>query len=115
MSKSGAENCYADKSKVDPQSVIKNNISSNREGNLAFMLALARSKQFPDTTLISRVQCPTLIVWGKQDKIIPVEHAERFRHDIKNSEVLIFDSCGHVPMIEKTKETHDAVLRFFKE
>ncbi len=115
MSKSGAENCYADKSKVDPESVIKNNISSNREGNLAFMLALARSKQFPDTTLISRVQCPTLIVWGKQDKIIPVEHAERFHHDIKNSEVLIFDSCGHVPMIEKTKETHDAILRFFEE
>jgi pimeloyl-ACP methyl ester carboxylesterase len=79
------------------------------------MLALARSKQFPDTTLIGRVQCPTLIVWGKQDKIIPVEHAERFHHDIKNSEVLIFDSCGHVPMIEKTKETHDAVLRFFEQ
>lgn len=115
MSQSGAENCYADKSKVNPASVLVNNTSSNREGNLSFMLNLARSQQFPDTTLISRVQCPTLIVWGKQDKIIPVNHAERFHHDIKNSQVLIFDSCGHVPMSERAQDTHDAILKFFNE
>ncbi|HNK64006.1 MAG TPA: alpha/beta hydrolase [Anaerolineales bacterium] len=61
-----------------------------------------------------KIKQPTCIIWGKQDKIIPVEHAERFHHDIQNSEVLIFDSCGHVPMIEKAQETHDAIKAFIK-
>lgn len=115
MSKSGAERCYGDPSKVDMTEVQNNNEITNKEGNLQHMLSMARDKDFPDTALIKQVKCPTLIIWGKQDHIVPLEHAYRFKRDIPNSELVLFDTCGHVPMIEKTKETSAEMRRFFAE
>ena len=114
MSESGLKHCYADPSKADPAVWTVNNHFSNREGNIQNMLTLARAQQFPDTTLITKVQCPTLIVWGKEDAIIPVEHAERFHHDIKNSKVIIYDPCGHTPMLERAEDLKKDFLDFVK-
>ncbi len=115
MSEGGMKKCYADQSKVDPAVWALNNHFTNREGNIQNMLALARSQQFPDSGLIAKVQCPTLIVWGKQDAIIPVEHAEKFHRDIKNSRVIIYDPCGHVAMQERSEDLTKDFLQFVKE
>lgn len=61
------------------------------------------------------LQTSTLIVWGKHDEIIPLEHAEFFHRDIKTSEVVLFDSCGHVPMMEMPDETKTAIEKFFAQ
>ena len=115
MSEGGLEKCYGDKSKVDPAVWALNNHFTNREGNIQNMLALARSQQFPDSNIITKVQCPTLIVWGKEDAIIPVAHAEKFHRDIKNSRVIIYDPCGHVPMLERSEDLTKDFLQFVKE
>ena len=115
MSKGGLEKCYADKSKVDQSVWQMNNHFTNREGNIQNMLALARAQQFPDSSIIAKVQCPTLIVWGKEDAIIPVAHAEKFHRDIKNSRVIIYDPCGHVPMMERSEDLTRDFLQFVKE
>jgi pimeloyl-ACP methyl ester carboxylesterase len=112
MSENGLKKCYADVSKVDPKLWEINNHFTNREGNIQNMLALARAQQFPDTTLITKVQCPTLIIWGKQDAIIPVQHAEKFHRDIKNSKVIIYDPCGHVPMLERPEDLKRDFIAF---
>lgn len=115
MSESGARRCYADESKLDMAEVERNNEISNREGNLLHMLAMARDTDFPDTAVIKQVQCPTLIIWGKEDKIVPVEHAARFERDIPNSKVIYYSPCGHVPMIERTEDVKRDFLEFIKE
>ena len=115
MSEGGMKSCFADKSKADPAVWALNNHLTNREGNIQNMLALARSKQIPDSTMITKVQCPTLIIWGKQDIIIPVAHAGKFHRDIKNSRVIIYDPCGHVPMQERTDDLTKDFLQFVKE
>ncbi len=115
MSEGGLKSCYADKSKADPAIWTLNNHFTNREGNIQNMLALARSKQIPDSTIITKVQCPTLIVWGKEDAIIPVEHAEKFHRDIKNSRVIIYDPCGHVAMQERSDDLTRDFLQFVNE
>jgi pimeloyl-ACP methyl ester carboxylesterase len=113
MSWKAMERGYADPTKIDGNVVVLNNKFTNLEGNIQHMLHLASARQFPDTAWIQRVQCPTLIVWGQQDSIIPVEHAARFKRDIKNSDVVIFDPCGHMPMMELPKETRDVTVSFF--
>jgi pimeloyl-ACP methyl ester carboxylesterase len=115
MSESSLENCYADKVKVDPAVWRLNNQFTNRDGNIQNMLAMARAHQFPDSNMITKVQCPTLIVWGKEDKVIPVAHAERFHRDIKNSRVIIYDPCGHTPMMERSEDLTKDFLQFVKE
>lgn len=115
MSWDGAKRCYADETKINADEVLNNNMITNREGNVKHMLSMAGDLHFPDTAWIQQIKCPTLIIWGMQDEIITVEHAQRFKRDIPNAQLLIFDTCGHVPMIERMEDTKQAMSRFFAE
>jgi pimeloyl-ACP methyl ester carboxylesterase len=55
---------------------------------------------------------PTLLVWGKEDKVVPVSVAEVFHKSIAGSELVVFEGCGHRPEIEKSQEFIDRVQRF---
>src|SRR3954447_9213679 len=46
------------------------------------------------------VRAPTLILWGAQDRLIPVSHAVRFEHAIPAARLIVYDGVGHVPMEE---------------
>ena len=72
----------------------------NRKETLETASALGGSGQLSDTSRIIQIQAPTLIIWGKQDKVINVDHALLFHRDIPNSELIIYDDLGHVPMLE---------------
>ena len=56
---------------------------------------------------------PTLIVWGKQDAIIPASAAEVFHDSIPGSRLALLDKCGHRPELEKTDEFTKLVSEFF--
>ncbi len=60
----------------------------------------------------AKIVAPTLIVWGKQDKIIPVAHAEIAKQTIPNSRLHIFDRCGHMPQLEHPDKFNNLVLEF---
>ena len=57
-------------------------------------------------------EAPTLVVWGKQDKLIPVTMGERYAAGIRGAKLVSLDKCGHVPPIEKTEEFLAAVTAF---
>lgn len=115
FSEGGAKTCYADDSKINWAEAAVNNELWNREGNIPAAFAMASSKTFPDSTRITSITCPTLIVWGTQDEIIPVAHAQKFHRDIKNSRVIVYDPCGHCPMIEVPELLAPDIRKFFKE
>lgn len=63
---------------------------------------------FPDHGLRSRlhrISVPTLILWGRNDKVVPCVYTEDFASGINNCEVRIYENCGHIPQIEKLDET----------
>jgi pimeloyl-ACP methyl ester carboxylesterase len=115
MSEGGARKVYADTSKINHAEVINNNKIWNRDGNLDAAYRLMQSQQYPDSTRITQITIPTLIIWGKNDQIVPVAHAYKFERDIKGSQLVILDTCGHVPMIEKADETAGLIKKFFGE
>ena len=54
-----------------------------------------------------------LIVWGRNDLLVPVGDAERYRRLIgDNAHVVVFEDTGHVPMLERPSR-FNAVLRGF--
>lgn len=55
---------------------------------------------------------PTLIVWGRQDKIVPVSAGQLYHKAIAGSELLVLDGCGHKPEIEKQVEFTERVNKF---
>jgi proline iminopeptidase len=61
---------------------------------------------------LERVQVPTLIIHGRQDRMIPLERAEEIRRGIPASRLVVFDECGHWPHVEKRVEFVAAVKEF---
>lgn len=55
---------------------------------------------------------PALVIWGKQDRVFPVEHAERAIALLPQSELLLVDGCGHYPHWEHPDVFAAAVERF---
>ncbi|MGH2886605.1 MAG: alpha/beta fold hydrolase [Solirubrobacteraceae bacterium] len=61
---------------------------------------------------VSRLAMPVLIVWGRQDKLIPVRHAYRGLRAISGARLKVFDRCGHLPPYERPQEFNRAVREF---
>src|SRR5438874_1650383 len=61
---------------------------------------------------IGKLKTPTLVMWGKQDKLLPMALGERYAAGIAGAKLVSFDKCGHVPPIEKTDEFVAAVTAF---
>ncbi|MDP3030007.1 MAG: alpha/beta hydrolase [Deltaproteobacteria bacterium] len=71
-----------------------------------------RNYHFDMAEEIRNISQPTLIIWGKEDKALPAEVAERFRQDIKNSVLQIIPNCGHNPQEEKPEEVNGLIKWF---
>ena len=61
---------------------------------------------------LMKVPTPSLIVWGKQDAIVPVECGELYQSALPNATLKVIDHCGHSPQIEKPQIFHSAVSEF---
>jgi len=61
--------------------------------------------------LWAKINSPTLIVWGKQDKITPIKDAYLMKEKIKDSKLELLD-CSHVPQKEAPKDLTRAIINF---
>jgi pimeloyl-ACP methyl ester carboxylesterase len=61
---------------------------------------------------LTSIKVPTLVAWGKQDKLLPIGAGERYAAGIAGAKLVSFEKCGHVPPIEKTEEFVTAVAAF---
>jgi len=61
---------------------------------------------------LKTVKAPTLVVWGRQDELIGVDRAEKFRDGIAGAKLAVFDQCGHIPQVEKAAEFNQTVIDF---
>ncbi|CAF1058784.1 unnamed protein product [Adineta steineri] len=61
---------------------------------------------------LRQLNCPALILWGRQDQVYAFTGAEYFRNLIPNSECLILEDCGHIMGIDKPDDTTRAILTF---
>jgi pimeloyl-ACP methyl ester carboxylesterase len=55
---------------------------------------------------------PTLILWGKQDNVMPLSVGQLYHEKIAGSHLVTFDNCGHMPAIEKPADFIRAVEDF---
>jgi pimeloyl-ACP methyl ester carboxylesterase len=75
---------------------------------------LAWAPRFFDPHLskwLHRIDVPTLVLWGREDRLIPPAHAERFAALIPGARLELFENCGHLPQIERA----EAFCRMFEE
>ncbi len=63
-------------------------------------------------TECTKIRSPTLIIWGKKDRVIDVGNARVFAELIPGSQMRVFDDIGHAPMIEIPGTTADVFKAF---
>jgi pimeloyl-ACP methyl ester carboxylesterase len=54
--------------------------------------------------LLPGVRTPTLLVWGREDAIAPVECGELYQRAIPGARLVVIEDCGHMPEMEKPAE-----------
>jgi len=64
------------------------------------------------TSSLESVKIPTRVIWGHQDKIVPLECGELYSKAIKGSELVIINNCGHSPKTEQPVEFTKIALEF---
>lgn len=69
----------------------------------------------PDNGLakrLHRITAETLVIWGREDKVVPVGYAERFGAALGTARVEILDACGHMPQIERRDDVVGLISGF---
>lgn len=72
------------------------------------LLSYDFSDRLPD------IRCPTLLVWGTEDVLVPVEDAEEFERLIPRVHKHILGETGHVPMLERPRTFNEALMDFLE-
>ena len=63
---------------------------------------------------LGQIKVPTLLIWGKNDKVTPPFVAEDFHKLIPNSELAFIDECGHAPIMEVPAAFNEILEKFLK-
>ena len=64
---------------------------------------------------LPKMETPTCIIWGKNDKVTPPNVAEEFDKLLPNSELFWIDKCGHAAMMERPEEFNDILLNWLQK
>ena len=65
--------------------------------------------------LLPRVKAETLVLWGRQDAIVPLECGRLYETALPNAQLKVMEDCGHSPQYEKPEEFVANVLEFLKK
>jgi 4,5:9,10-diseco-3-hydroxy-5,9,17-trioxoandrosta-1(10),2-diene-4-oate hydrolase len=96
-------------------------LPGNQEAMLATLRNLANLRGIRDEVLVpirdnlGRITSPTLVVWGQQDSLMPVDHAQVAQSGIPGAKVHVLDRCGHMPQMEHPEAFNALVREFFAD
>jgi pimeloyl-ACP methyl ester carboxylesterase len=108
------ESIFYDKKMVTEEFALQaftNHVRNNDGFTIQRTLAGFAQNQFEDAKL-STIHAPALVVWGRQDELIPVSSGEKLRDGIPGAKLVVYEQCGHVPQLEKPAEFNKAVIDF---
>lgn len=113
MAKSSVKNVYSDKTKVTESLVDRYFNLTLRAGNRQALVDRITMKHDTLAYLnIHKIKKRTLLLWGSDDKLVPLKIAKRFHKDLPNDTLVILKNAGHVPMEESPNESLKVFLDF---
>jgi 2-hydroxy-6-oxonona-2,4-dienedioate hydrolase len=77
----------------------------------SFVDSILRGEDVVDGRL-GGIKTPTLIVWGRDDTLIPLATGKALAEDIAGSQTVVLDNCGHVPQMECAAPFNDALMKY---
>jgi pimeloyl-ACP methyl ester carboxylesterase len=84
-------------------------------GKPGFVPALDALTSYPIRDRLPEIACPTLIVWGTGDRLVPVRDADEFARLIPNARKVVWPQTGHVAMLERPAAFNGLLAAFLAE
>lgn len=110
-----AAQIFAHPERLSPQRLELMRAMIARPGNGPALIAHLEQFTLPEPTAqLGRITAPTLILWGSEDKVVPVDHADRLAAAIPNARRIIYADTGHAPQEEAASRSLADVRAFLK-
>ncbi|MGB1248430.1 MAG: alpha/beta fold hydrolase [Chitinophagales bacterium] len=106
---------FYDDDKINDELVQRYKDLMHREGNRKAFFLKVRQIEAGEITDLHKINCPTLIQWGREDIWIPLVLSDIFVENIPNNQLIIYDNAGHIPMEEIPDETVADVIKFLSK
>lgn len=84
-------------------------------GKPGFLPAMEAILEHRISERLPQVACPTFVVWGEDDRVIPVRDAQRFGELIPDARVVVLPDTGHVAMLERPARFNALLEAFLSE
>jgi len=81
-------------------------------GKPGFEDALRACLEYDFRDRLPQIDCPTLVLWGEKDAIIPVKDADKFVELIDGARKIVMEDTGHLPMVERPTTFNEALEGF---
>lgn len=112
---SALRDAFYDKRLVTPEMVDRYWELNRRKGTPDATLARFRLPQDdPAMARLHEISVPTLVLWGREDALLPIALAGVYARNIPHVKVIVYDHCGHLPM-EELADRSAADVREFVE
>lgn len=85
-------------------------LKTKPEGAAGALLGMAERDD--QTSLLSQISCPTLILVGQEDQITPVKDSEKMHREIAGSRLVVIENAAHVSNLERTEQFNEELTRF---
>lgn len=114
--------CFYDPARITPELYAE----AERYGNASFpefvralaagvtILGVRRDLRDTWVARAPRYAGPVLVVWGREDRVLPVTHVAAIQQVVPRADVRIIDQCGHLPMAERPDEFLSATIPFLE-
>jgi pimeloyl-ACP methyl ester carboxylesterase len=115
LTRAALRQVFFDRSKLTDERVEEYVAPLQRPGAVRSLGSLLSSREAGAGAfgeLLARISAPTLILWGNEDRWVPVADADRFAGAIAGSRTIILKRCGHLPQEERPAETLALVESF---
>lgn len=81
-------------------------------GARGFGTVLRAGRRYDARRRAAYVRCPTLILWGRHDSLLPVWMGQQLHHHIGHSDFVLWEDSGHCPMIEHPERFNELLEAF---
>ncbi len=86
---------------------------SKPNAKMSFLSSVISFKHWPAITdRLQLISIPTLVIWGRNDTMIPINHANDYVSNIKDCKFVVMEGCGHRPHVEDPEKFSHIMLKF---
>ena len=118
LTRSALADSYTDPAFVTDDLVERYVALSRAPGHRATLLQLMAARDAraeASAASLATIQVPALVIWGRDDNLVPVSHAQKFADAIKGAKLVVSDGVGHLPQEEAAAQSLADLREFMLE